>query len=233
MRMHKKRNLEPRMEAVNGLLLARGKPCRNLKVAAEEFRALLNYKEIFGNENPVELEIGCGNGAFIAEKAKRNPAVNFLAVEVCTNVVITAMEKIANEAIENVRFLNIPAEILACYLPEHSVRKIYLNFSTPLPEAGREKQRLTSCRFLNIYRALLTDGGEIEQKTDSRPFFDYSLRQYRENGFAVAEQTYDLHASEFAKENIVTEYERRFLNLGMKVCYCRAVLCARSEKLRD
>lgn len=223
MRMHKKRNLEPRMSALSALLLARGKPCRNTKEAAEHFRALVDYAAVFGNNNPVELEVGCGNGAFVAEKAKRNPSVNFIAVEICTNVIITAMEKIAAEGLENVRFLNIPAEILPCYLQEASISKIYLNFSTPLPEAGREKQRLTSARFLTLYRALLCEGGMIEQKTDSRPFFDYSQRMYRENGFEVVDATYDLHASEYAKDNIVTEYERRFTDMGLPVCFCRAV----------
>ncbi len=223
MRMHKKRNLEPRMSALDSLLLARGKPCRNTKEAADHFRALVDYSAVFGNRNPVELEVGCGNGAFVAEKAKRNPDVNFIAVEICTNVIITAMEKIAAEGLTNVRFLNIPAEILPCYLQEGSISKIYLNFSTPLPEAGREKQRLTSARFLALYRALLCEGGMIEQKTDSRPFFDYSQRMYRENGFEIVDATYDLHASEYAKENIVTEYERRFTDMGLPVCYCRAV----------
>ena len=223
MRMHKKRNLEPRMEALGALLLARGKPCRNTKEAAETFRALVDLKAVFGNGNPVELEVGCGNGAFVAEKAKRNPAVNYIAVEVCSNVIITAMEKIAAEGLENVRFLNIPAEILPCYLKEGRTAAIYLNFSTPLPEAGREKQRLTSARFLTLYRALLCEGGAIEQKTDSRPFFDYSLRMYREQGFEVTDAVYDLHASEYAKDNIVTEYERRFTDMGLPVCYCRAV----------
>ncbi len=223
MRMHKKRNLEPRMSALDSLLLARGKPCRNTKEAADHFRALVDYSAVFGNRNPVELEVGCGNGAFVAEKAKRNPDVNYIAVEICTNVIITAMEKIAAEGLTNVRFLNIPAEILPCYLQEGSISKIYLNFSTPLPEAGREKQRLTSARFLALYRALLCEGGMIEQKTDSRPFFDYSQRMYCENGFEVVDATYDLHASEYAKENIVTEYERRFTDMGLPVCYCRAV----------
>lgn len=223
MRMRRKRNLEPRMEACAALLIARGRPCLNLKKAAEEYRALVNYSELFGNENPVELEVGCGNGGFIAEKAKRFPEMNFLAVELCTNVVLTAMERIRAEGISNVRFLNIPAEILPCYLPEGSVEKIYLNFSTPLPETSREKQRLTSPRFLRIYHTLLKAGGSIEQKTDSEAFFDYSLEQYAQNGFSVGEITRDLHNSEYAAENIVTEYERNFVAQGKKIFRAVAV----------
>lgn len=223
MRMRRKRNLEPRMEACAALLVARGRPCLNLKKAAEEYRAPLNFEEVFGNSNPVELEVGCGNGGFVAEKAKRFSHTNFLAVELCSNVVLTAMERIRAEGIPNVRFLNIPAEILPCYLPEESVEKIYLNFSTPLPEKNREKQRLTAPRFLQIYRTLLKAGGSIEQKTDSEPFFDYSLEQYAQNGFSVTQVTRDLHRSEYAAENIVTEYEQGFLAQGKKIFRAVAV----------
>ncbi len=214
MRMRRKRNLEPRMEACADILLVRGRPMLNLKEAAETYRAVFDLEEVFGNDRPVELEVGCGNGAFIAELARRHPETNFLAVEVCTNVVLTAMERIRREGIANVRFLNIPAEILPCYLPAQSVRKIYLNFSTPLPAANREKQRLTSSRFLQIYRLLLAAGGEIAQKTDSLFFFEYSLKSYAENGFAVVCETHDLHHSEYAAENIVTEYEANFTAQG-------------------
>ena len=224
MRMRRKRNLEPRLAACSDLLLARGRPCLNLKEAAQNYRALLDFSAVFGNDNAVHLEIGCGNGGFVAEIARRNPELNFLAVEVCSNVALTAMERIREEGIQNVRFLNIPAEILPCYLPEKSVARIYLNFSTPLPEKGREKQRLTSPRFLAIYRNILQAGGEIRQKTDSRDFFEYSLNQFRACGFTVRDVCYDLHRSEYAAENIVTEYERNFSERGIPICRAVAAL---------
>lgn len=217
MRMRKKRNLELRMEACDELLLARGKPMQNLKQAAEEYRNLIDYRKIFGNEHSIRLEIGCGNGGFVLAMAQREPDVNFLAVELCSNVIITAMERLQREEIKNVRFLNIPAEILSCYIPKESIETIYLNFSTPLPEKSRERQRLTSPRFLRIYRDLLIDGGKIIQKTDSEEFFDYSLVQYEENGFVVGDITCDLHHSEWAAENVVTEYERHFLEQGKRI----------------
>ena len=217
MRMRRKRNLEPRMQECAELLLVRGRPCLNLKEAAEHFRAIIGYREVFGNDNPVELEVGCGNGGFVLEKAKRNPNVNYLAVELCSNVILTAMERVKDEGVSNIRFLNIPAEILPCYLPEGSIRTIYLNFSTPLPESSREKQRLTHPRFLAIYSALLVAGGEIEQKTDSEPFFDYSLEQYAQNGFTVKDITRDLHHSTYAAENIITEYEHNFSAQGKPI----------------
>ena len=224
MRMRRKRNLEPRMEACGAILVARGKPCKNLKEAAENYRFLIDYSALFGRTAPVELEVGCGNGAFVAELAKRRSGCDFLAVEVCTNVILTAMERVIEEGIPNVKFLNIAAEILPCYIPEGSIDRIYLNFSTPLPEAGREKQRLTSDRFLAIYKKLLKPGGEIIQKTDSEPFFDYSLAKFQENGFAVKDVTRDLHNSPYAAENIVTEYEANFSAKGLPIYRAVAVL---------
>ncbi len=217
MRMRRKRNLEARIEACKEVLLVRGRPCLNLREAEENFRALFDPKEVFGNGNPVELEVGCGNGGFIAELAAREKEVNFLCAEICDNVILTAMERILGDGLKNVRFLNLPAEILRCYLPEGSVQKIYLNFSTPLPEHSRERQRLTSSRFLKIYDALLSADGEIAQKTDSEEFFDYSLNEMRRFGFEIEYTTRDLHRSEFVKDNIVTEYERGFLEQGKPI----------------
>ncbi len=227
MRMRKKRNLDSRLTACEDILIARGKPCKNLKEAAENYRALIDYATVFGNDHPVRLEVGCGNGGFIRELAKREKDVNFLAAEMCSNVIITAMERVKAEGIPNVRFLNIAAEILPCYVPEGSVEELYLNFSTPLPEKSREKQRLTSPRFLRIYRALLKEGGMIVQKTDSPAFFDYSLQQFSENGFAIDQVTRDLHNSEWATDNIVTEYEANFLKKGVPIC--RAVAIKRGD----
>ncbi len=217
MRMRKKRNLDERLEACADILIARGRPCLNLKEAAENYRALVDYRALFGNDNPVSLEIGCGNGGFVAQIAKRYPDRNFVAVEVCSNVVLTAMERILREEIPNVRFLNVPAEILNCYLPESSIDRIYLNFSTPLPQDSRAKQRLTATRFLEIYKILLKEGGEIEQKTDCEPFFEFSLAQYEANGFVCRDICRDLHRSEYASENIVTEYEHNFASRGLPI----------------
>ena len=231
MRMRRKRNLEPRLEACSDILAARGVPMKDLKKAAEEYRALFDYQTLFGNANPVRLEIGCGNGGFVAEAAKREPDVNFLAVEIISNVIVTAMERIKKENIQNVRFLNIPAEVLPCFVPEKSIETVYLNFSTPLPGSTHARQRLTSPRFLAIYRELLKDGGTIVQKTDSEDFFDYSVEQLLLNGFAVEDVTRDLHNSDAAKDNIVTEYERQFAGQGKPIFRLIARLNHKEENI--
>ncbi len=211
------------MEACSSVLIARGSPIKNLKEAAATYRALLDFHALFGNDHPVELEVGCGNGGFIFEQAKRHPMCNFIAVELCSNVILTAMERILREGVPNVRFLNIPAEILPCFLPEGSISALYLNFSTPLPGSTHARQRLTSPRFLDIYSRLLCDGGKIYQKTDCGWFFDESLENYAACGFRVEEVTRDLHHSAYAQENIVTEYEATFLAQGKPIYRCVAV----------
>ena len=215
MRMRKKRNFDSRMQACEDLLLAKGaNGILNMKEAAESYRAILDFKSVFGNDNPVALEIGCGKGGFVITLAKQTPNVNYLALEKMSNVILTPMEQVRAESVENVRFLNIRAECLPCYIPENSLDRIYLNFSTPLPKLGYATQRLTHRNFLEIYKKLLKKGGRILQKTDNRDFFDFSLEEYKACGFDLQNVTYDLHENGNPEWNIVTEYESKWWNKG-------------------
>ena len=205
MRMRKKRNFDARMEACTDLLLAQGaNGILNMKEAAENFRALIDFSAAFGNNNPVALEIGCGKGGFVCALAKREENVNYLALEKMSNVILTPMEEVKKQGIENIRFLNIRAECLPCYIPEGSLDAIYLNFSTPLPKLGYATQRLTHRNFLEMYKKLLKKGGKILQKTDDRDFFDFSLEEFKACGFDLQNVTYNLHENGNPSWNIVT-----------------------------
>ena len=218
MRMRKKRNFDARMEACGDLLLAQGaNGILNMNEAAENYRALIDFSAAFGNERSVALEIGCGKGGFVIELAKRTPDVNYLALEKMSNVILTPMEEVKKQQVENVRFLNIRAECLPCYIPEHSLDVIYLNFSTPLPKLGYATQRLTHRNFLQVYKKLLKAGGKIVQKTDDREFFDFSLEEYRACGFVLEEVTYNLHEHGNPDWNIVTEYEQKWVERGLPI----------------
>ncbi|MBP5242460.1 MAG: tRNA (guanosine(46)-N7)-methyltransferase TrmB [Clostridia bacterium] len=221
--MRHKSNLDERLKNCADIMPVMGVPDKNLKRMVEEYKNYLNLKEIFGNDNPVYLELGCGAGGFSIEHAKRFPNVNLLAVERMGNVLITALENAKKETLPNLRFLNIPVEVLECYLKSGEITRIYLNFSTPLPEKTRAKQRLTSPRFLQIYKNLLPVGGEIHQKTDSMFFFEYSLEQLSQIGFKLKNISLDLHRSEYAAENIITEYERKFSEKGQPIYRLEAV----------
>ena len=224
MRMRRKRNFDERMAACGGLLLAKGTAgILNMKEAAENYRALIDFSAAFGNGNPVELEIGAGKGGFIIEMAKARPNVNFLALEKMSNVILTPMERVAAEGVENVKFLNIRAECLPCYIPENSLDAIYLNFSTPLPKLGYATQRLTHRNFLEKYKKLLKNGGKIVQKTDDRDFFEFSLQEYAAAGFEILTAEYDLHKNGNPEGNIVTEYEKRWVEQGKPIHLAVAV----------
>lgn len=179
-------------------------------------RNYFNLDEIFKRSAPVVMEIGCGKGQFVCEYAKRNPQKNIIAVECVQSVLVEACELIKKNEVCNVRFLEMKAEYLPLFMKENTVSEIYLNFSTPFPKDRHESHRLTAPGFLEIYKKLLTDDGFIAQKTDSRPFFDYSIESFQNNGFVLSEVCYDLHNSDFA-ENIVTEYESKFVSQSLPI----------------
>ncbi len=228
MRMRKKRNFDARMDACGELLLAKGaNGILNMKEAAENFRALIDYKAVFGKDRadlPVALEIGCGKGGFVIALAQREKNCNYLALEKMSNVILTPMEEVKKQGIENIRFLNIRAECLPCYIPENSLDCIYLNFSTPLPKLGYANQRLTHRNFLEVYKKLLKKGGKILQKTDDRDFFEFSLEEYKACGFTLEKVTYDLHEGGNPDWNIVTEYEQKWVDRGLPIHRVEAVL---------
>ncbi len=213
--MHKKGHLEERLAACGDILTMADLCQKNMKLAAQ-VKQYLPLGEIFGNDNEVHLEIGCGKGAFVAEMAKLHPDVNFVAVEKISNVMIEACEAAIALGLKNVHFLNCAAEVLPAYFKSGSVSRIYLNFSNPLPKLGYVKQRLTNPRFIEIYRDILVKGGEIWQKTDDEAFFDYSLQSYKECGLEIVSVCRDLAAHPF-EGNVLTEHEKRFMAEGKKI----------------
>lgn len=215
MRMHKKGHLEERIAACGDIVTVADLSDKNMKRAAG-VKEFLPLEDIFGNSNPVHLEIGCGKGKFVCETAKLNKDCNFIAVEKISNVLIEALERVKEEAIKNVYFLNCAAEVIEKYLKDNSVSRIYLNFSNPLPKEGYKKQRLTHPRFLRIYKQLLVSGGEIVQKTDDRDFYLFSLESYKAEGLNIVETCEDLKSHPVSGD-VETEHEKRFKEMGKPI----------------
>ncbi len=215
MRMRKKKNLEERLEAVSDLILYTPVEERDFS-KVDDRRLLFSYGDIFGNSNPVRMEIGCGKGQFILEIASRHPDINFIAVEKDRNVIVIACEKVKEAGLTNVRFISGSAQYLPIFIPENSVELIYLNFSCPFPKARYVKHRLTHRDFLDIYRRILTLEGEIHQKTDNMHFFEFSIGEFSAKDYLISNVSLDLHNSDF-EGNIVTEYEKRFSDLGQPI----------------
>lgn len=177
-----------------------------------------NWKQIFGNENPIYIEIGMGKGQFILEMARKHSAVNFIGIERYSSVLLRAIEKFDTEEfqeLENVRFVCMDARNVEEVFAPKEVGKIYLNFSDPWPKARHAKRRLTSREFLERYEKILADGGAVEFKTDNTELFNFSLEQVKEAGWALKHYTYDLHHNEeLNRGNVMTEYEEKFSSKG-------------------
>lgn len=181
-----------------------------------------NWKSIFGNDNPIHLEIGTGKGKFITELAVKNPEINYLGIEKYSSVLIRALEKRRETELDNLYFLRFDAVYLTDIFAENEIARIYLNFSDPWPKDRHAKRRLTSRQFLKMYDGCMERDGEVIFKTDNRDLFDFSLEEAKASGWKVKRLTYDLHNSEYVKDNIMTEYEERFVSLG-KPIYMMAI----------
>ena len=220
MRFRMLKNLDKRRDKCADLRIEYEIPEFDLS-KTDSYYSPVDFKEIFGNENPVILEIGCGKGQFACEYAKNHPDINILGIECVPGVLVKACEKVIEAKLENIRFMEIRAEYLPIFIKKKSIKEIYLNFSTPFPKYKQRKHRLTSPEFLKIYKQLLSDGGFIEQKTDSRILFEYSIESFSQNGFSLYEVSLDLHNSRI-EGNIVTEYEERFLEQSLPIYHLKA-----------
>lgn len=221
MRVRKKKNGDVRRAACGPLLLPFDKnDIKPLDMASLFPETVKSYR----------LEIGCGKGAFITAMAEKNPDVGFLAVEKASDVVLLAAEKTAKAELTNLRFLNCDAEYLPRLLPEGAFERLYLNFCDPWPKARHAKRRLTYRASLLRMAPFLAESGRIEFKTDNSGLFEFSLPEFEAAGFAVENVTRDLHASEWAAENIMTEYERNFSAKGFKINRLEAFLAKKPEK---
>ncbi len=173
------------------------------------------WKELFGNDNPVYIEVGMGKGKFITEMAQLHPEINFIGIEKYSSVLIRAIEKRKELEINNLMFIRMDAENIEDVFEKNEVAGIYLNFSDPWPKDRHAKRRLTSRQFLARYDKILAGDGVIEFKTDNRDLFDFSLEEASEAGWEIIASTYDLHADEKMSEgNVMTEYEEKFSSKG-------------------
>lgn len=179
----------------------------------------LDYKgkwsSLFGNDNPIHIEIGCGKGQFMSTLAKLNPDINYIAIEKYDSVLLRFLEKIVDDNIPNLKLTVLDAAAITNYFEANEVSRIYLNFSDPWPKTAHAKRRLTSKNFLDQYKIILNENGEIFQKTDNRKLFEFSLESFNIEGFKLSNISLDLH-SDYDKypNNITTEFEDKWSKLG-------------------
>ncbi|OLA92735.1 MAG: tRNA (guanosine(46)-N7)-methyltransferase TrmB [Roseburia sp. 40_7] len=170
---------------------------------------------IFGNENPIHIEIGMGKGQFIMQLAKEHPDINYIGIERYSSVLLRALQKMEIEPLPNIRFLCMDASIITEVFDEEEVAKIYLNFSDPWPKERHAKRRLTSRQFFERYDKILARNGVVEFKTDNDDLFAFSMEEVAEAGWTLDAHTFDLHHDPVLNEgNVMTEYEEKFSSLG-------------------
>ena len=179
------------------------------------------WAEVFGNENPIHIEVGMGKGKFLMELAQQNPDINYVGIEKYSSVLIRALEKMEEEEtpLSNICFIRMDAEDIVKVFAKNEVDRIYLNFSDPWPKARHAKRRLTSREFLARYEQVLKKDGVVEFKTDNRGLFEFSLEEVRESDWNLEVCTFDLHYDEeLVRGNVMTEYEEKFSSMGNPIC---------------
>ncbi|WP_102691019.1 tRNA (guanosine(46)-N7)-methyltransferase TrmB [Rummeliibacillus pycnus] len=181
----------------------------------ENFRG--KWKEFFGNDHPLHIEVGSGKGQFITGMALQNPNINYIGIELFDSVIVKAAEKvIAAGTPKNVRLLCVNGADLEKYFAKNDVDRLYLNFSDPWPKSRHAKRRLTHENFLKLYEAVLVDNGEVHFKTDNRGLFEFSLVSMSHYGMKLNYVSLDLHA-EMPEDNVMTEYEEKFSSKGQPI----------------
>lgn len=175
-----------------------------------------NWKNIFENDNPIHVEIGMGKGNFVIGMAKLHKDINYIGIEMYDSVMVKAIEKLKNEEkLNNLKLILLDAQKIDEVF-DKEIDRIYLNFSDPWPKAKHAKRRLTSKVFLERYDKIFKNKKEIFQKTDNNDLFEFSMISFEEAGYKLENVTRDLH-SENINENVMTEYEEKFSNMGIKI----------------
>ena len=173
------------------------------------------WSELFGNNNPIYIEIGMGKGKFIIESAVMYPDINFIGIEKFDSVICKGLQKIP-DGLNNLIMIRADALDIDNIF-DKEIDRIYLNFSDPWPKNRHHLRRLSSKVFLNKYASLFKNDASIFMRTDNRGLFQYSLVSFSENGYILRDLSLDLH-----KDNmplITTEYEDKFSNLDMPIYF--------------
>lgn len=173
------------------------------------------WQQVFGNQQPIHIEIGMGKGRFLYEMASIHPEISYIGIEKYSSVLLRAIQKMEQKPLSNLRFIRMDAEDIDQVFAEDEVARIYLNFSDPWPKDRHAKRRLPSRQFLTRYDRFLQKDGVLEFKTDNRDLFDFAVEEAPQAGWQIKKLTYDLHHdTEMAQGNVMTEYEERFSARG-------------------
>ncbi len=188
------------------------------------------WRQSFEKDQPMYVELGCGKGGFISQVSAANQDINYVAIDIKSEMAayarrktVAEFEKAGIEKIENVKLLVHNIENIDEVFDENDkIDRIYINFCNPWPRSKHNKRRLTYPKKLLRYKTYFNEGGELWFKTDDDELFADSLEYFKETGYSIKYITYDLHESGF-EENTVTEHEKMFSDEGIKIKFLIAV----------
>ncbi|MGL5695084.1 MAG: tRNA (guanosine(46)-N7)-methyltransferase TrmB [Peptostreptococcaceae bacterium] len=179
------------------------------------------WNDKFDNENPIHVEFGTGRGKFITTLAKQNPNINYIAMEIKEEVLVKAVQKAEESNLNNILFIWGNVNCISDYFEKNEISRVYVNFCDPWPKKRWSKRRLTHSNFLNKYKNILSEDGELHFKTDNQNLFEFSLNEIASNKWNLKNISLDL-ANNKEFENVTTEYEDKFMSQGMQIFRCEA-----------
>ena len=192
------------------------------QIQAESFSLKGNWHNgFFKNHNPIVLELGCGKGEYTIGLARTNPDKNYIGMDVKGARLWRGLKTASEESISNVAFIRSRIELIENYFGDNEVSEIWITFPDPQPRQALERKRLTSPKFLEIYRKFLTKDGIIHLKTDSDLLYDFTCEMIENEKHTPLFSTNDLYATtqQMEVKNIRTFYEQRWLNEGLTIKY--------------
>ena len=190
------------------------------KYVVQEYREQKGkWRELFGNDHPIHIEIGMGKGRFLMDMATLHPEINYVGIEKYSSVLLRGIQKQEELQLPNVMFIRMEAEYITEVFAKDEVDRIYLNFSDPWPKDRHAKRRLESREFLKRYNEILVPEGVVEFKTDNMDLFEFALEEVEPAGWKLRQWTKDLHHDpKMNAGNVMTEYEERFSSVGNPIC---------------
>ena len=206
MRMRRKPNVGPRMEACDPVWVRSPEAMRG------------NWRSLLPGAKELRVEVGCGKGKFTVETAAAEPEVLIVAIERVREALVMAMEKAMAAGLKNVFFVSMDVAEIEAFFAPGEIDLLYINFCDPWPRSKNAKRRLTYHTFLEKYRRVIRPGGEIHFKTDNEKLFAWSLEEFAAFGLEVRNVTDDLHAN--GPVGIMTGYEEKFYALGTPIHRC-------------
>lgn len=207
MRHRKVKNLNERIAANSQFLVEEPMNCKG------------KWRELFGNDGRLYLELGCGKGKFLTARAMADSEANFIGIEGLDAVIVRGLEKAGTNDIVNIRYVLEYVKDIRDFFEDGELDGIYLNFSDPWPKARHAKRRLTFGDTMLKYRQVLADEGFIAFKTDNDDLFEFTLEEIHRTGFKIKEMSRDLHNSDYAAKEFTTEYEEKFRSAGKNINY--------------